>query len=89
MQHDKVSPERNAIPANQSFQNAEAISPLHAWVDPRFSRLLVRASNRERPSQQQLIPTNRIHSPSTVNINSNAWLPQTSTTKTQATESDT
>jgi hypothetical protein len=89
MQHDKVSPERNAIQANQPFQDAEIISPLRALVDPRFSSLLVRAANRERSTQQQLIPANRIHSPSTVNANSNAWLPQRSTTKVQETEPDT
>lgn len=59
------------------MNDSEPISPLRASVDPRFSSLLIRASNyRERVSQQQVSPTNQVYSPSFITSKSNAWAPK-------------
>ncbi len=54
----------------------ESISPLRALVDPRFSRILIRAANhREGASQQQFSPNNSQNSSSVFTVDSNAWSP--------------
>jgi hypothetical protein len=76
--------------ADQSFHDAEPISPLRASIDPRFSRLLTRAAaNQQRLNQQQVSHNNWMHSPSTIAVNSNAWSPKAVTKKSATTDRET
>jgi hypothetical protein len=59
----------------------EPISPLHASVDPRFSRLIRAANHREPANQQQVSLSNWPHSSSVFTVNSNAWSPAETTEK--------
>jgi hypothetical protein len=86
-QQNSVPDEQHKTQSNQLLHGPEPISPLHIIADPRFIRLLNRATtNRERVKQQKVCPTNELNSPSTTTINSNAWLPDTSTNSLQKTD---
>ena len=69
--------EQYAAQAAQTARPSSQISsPISSLADPRFSQILTRAANgRERLSRHQVSPTDLIHSPSMVTMNSNAWLP--------------
>ena len=69
--------EQYAAQAAQTARPSSQISsPIRSLADPRFSQILTRAANgRERLSRHQVSPTDLIHSPSMVTMNSNAWLP--------------
>ncbi|CAF1312212.1 unnamed protein product [Adineta ricciae] len=68
--------EQYAAQAAQTARPSQISSPISSLGDPRFSQILTRASNeRERLSRHQVSPTDLIHSPSMVTVNSNAWLP--------------
>ncbi len=86
MERSSILYQQYTIQSSQSLPEFESISPLRASIDPRFSSLFTRAAaHQERLNQRKVNPDNRLHSPSFVRGNSNAWLPETSTTNIDTT----